>query len=471
MFGWLRGLFRGEIDGLRDENIRLKAAAASEPAAVLAGAGSGDSMLAAPVNLAAAREQLRHFKGWQYVAINAIAKRVAGQELRVGYEPTLPTGGLVTKAAANVEMLPTHPLVEAINDPNDLMVRWSLLYVTTAQLELTGRAYWWFREEDGRLQIWPLPPDWVAPDHDENKLYARWIVRPPSNPQGFTIDGDDMAYFSLPDPADNLGCISPLGAQAPAVNLDEAIQVAHTATMHNSVRPGVILTAGRLAALPGQTGPGQRPNLTPEQRKQLIHSIQAAYAGMTKYGTTAIVDGLIEAITPFSTAAADVEFTEGAKLAKSRILQSYGVHEFIVGESAPSSYAQAAAVERVFCDNVVNPLLALIGQILTGWLAPRFNGPNGVKLKVWFEPCRARDDDLEFRRWTLAANKGFVTPNEFRRAVLNLPDIAGGDELPDAGPPAIDPAAVKALAASFNPYASRANGKPIGFLETAARRG
>jgi hypothetical protein len=226
------------------------------------------------------------------------------------------------------------------------------------------------------------------------------------------------------------------------------------ATMNNSAKPGVILTAGRLPPGPGDTGPGQRPVLTPEQRNQLLNSIKTAYGSYLKFGNTAIIDGLIEAITPFSSAVTDVDYQGGSKLAKSRILQSFGVHEFIVGESAPSSYAQAAAVERVFCDNVINPVLILMGQVLTGWMAPKFQAPGGAKLKVWFEPARARDDDLDFKRWQLGANRNFVTPNEYRIAMLGLPAIEGGDELPSA-PPATDVSApsIKAMIARLgNPY-------------------
>ena len=62
-----------------------------------------------------------------------------------------------SKAAISDELqiIEQHELLDAIDDPNELMVRWTLLYVTLAGLELTGRAHWWFVEPEEYLTVQP----------------------------------------------------------------------------------------------------------------------------------------------------------------------------------------------------------------------------------------------------------------------------------------------------------------------------
>jgi phage portal protein BeeE len=470
MFGWLGGSkLRAENSRLRGELETLKAASISPPATPELVAGGGNiGPLANQPNLGAIREQLAHFKDWQYVAISAICRKIAAAELCVGYTPTSPAG-LRTKAATiQPEVLPAHPLIDAIDDPNEAMTRWQLLYVLTAQLCLTGRAYLWFRDDGASIKAYPLPPDWVSRDPDTTPFDPVWIVRPRGNPTEFRIPGEDIAYFSLPDPMDPTGAISPLAAQASAVNLSESISTAHVATMVNSCKPGMVLTVGRHAA-PGAGGvPAAsmpRYELTPEQRNQLIGTVNKAFQSMLKYGNTIILDALIESVVPFSNSATDVDFQGGAALAKARIFQAYGIHEFIVGQSVPGSYAQMAVAERVFLDTAINPLLKLIGEVLSGWLGYKFAGPNGAKLKVWFRPLIARDDELDLKRMQIAASKPNVVRVNELRAFANLPpltDDEGGDDFVGskaAESSAIDPAAVKMMIEAADPYtAPRING-------------
>jgi hypothetical protein len=83
---------------------------------------------------------------------------------------------------------------------------------------------------------------------------------------------------------------------------------------------------------------------------------------------------------------------------------------------------------QLFAEHTVNPLLELMSEVLTEWVAKRFE-PN---LVAWIDPARANDPELRLSEWKAAASLGYVTQNEFRRNVLNLPDVAGGDEFRDA---------------------------------------
>lgn len=444
MLGRFFNRWRQENEQLRAEVEMLKAAAPTDLVADTAGIGTPTSR----PNLTAHREQLRHFNGWQFVAIRAIAVRVAGQQVNVASVRGAP-GRLQTKAVGDdLEPIPDHPLVAAIDAPNPYMVRWQLMYVTVAGLELTGKAYWWIRDTNRGLEIYPLPADWMSPEHDGG-LYSRWRVRPPGVPEGLVIDNADIAYFSLPDPADPLmGAVSPLQTQARAINSDEAIQASQDIAFRAGIHPSVVVKAGRLPnAVTG--GEGMRPVLTPEQRKQLITSIRNALSGVLKHGDAAIVDGMIEDIIPWSNKPAEMDWLNSGAQTKSRILQAFGVNPIVVGEVENANRASSWVAELHFCNNVVNPLLILMGQVLTARVAPRWAGPS-ERLKVWFDLCRADDDELKLRAWQYGLTQGAVTLNEYRRHILNLPEMEGGDETKDNSPAVSEMA--KSIAAKINPY-------------------
>ncbi len=439
MFGLFRSQLRDENDSLRAELAEMRTKQAS--ADIIADAAG--SPFAGQSNLAGHKEQLNAFSGHAFTAVSAIAKRVAGQEVFVGAEPRL---RIRKHVGDNLEPLSAHPLLASIDDPNPFMVRWSLLYVTVASLELTGKSFWWLRDVGSQFEIWPLPVHWVQPIHEADSLYARWLVRPPSNPTGFELSGDEIAYFSLPDPSDPLGAKSPLSSQAKAVNADDRIQDAQTSAFENGVHPSVAIRLGEIIGPSGTKG--GRPELSDKQRQQLIQSVRKAYAGVLKRGEPIILDRLIEDVFQFSNKPSEMDFTESGKTTKSRIFEAFGVNPIVVGQVENANRASSWVAEHHFCENVINPLLMLLGQILTKSVAPRFTDGTG-RLVVWFEPCVAHDQELKLKAWQIALERGVVTPNEYRRHILNLPDADSsmGDLL--AEPQEVT---MPAQQSSFDPY-------------------
>lgn len=396
-----------------------------------AGAGglltSGAGRISSQPSLSRAVDQYEHgSKGWAYVAVRAIAQRIAGQDVFAAKltdtrqqrrKLTLPDS--MKAFGDRLEPLATHPILQAIDRPNPLMVRWPLMYFTVANLELTGRAFWWWA--DG--EIWPLPSSWVEPS---DNLRTSWKVRPTGVVEPFDVPGDDIAHFCLPDPANPFGSLSPLQSQASAVATDESIQQAQHRSFTNGNFPQLMIRAGRLPGmLPGQDG--ERPILEPEQRKELIGAIKSIYRGAVNSSEPLIIDGMIEGVERLSDKPGEMDFMESGKAVKSRILQAFGVNPMIVGEIEGANRAQAVVAEQTFCQFTINPLIDLMSQTLTAWSQLAF----GESLAVWIAPCIAHDAELELQRWETAAKLGYVSQNEFRRQLLNLPDVDGGDDFRD----------------------------------------
>ena len=174
--------------------------------------------------------------------------------------------------------------------------------------------------------------------------------------------------------------------------------------------------------MPGQTA--DMPVLEPEQRRELIQAILSVYEGAVNYNEPLIIDGMIEGVEKFTTTPQEMDFLASGDQVKSRILQAFGVNPIIVGEIAGANRAQAIVAEESFCENTVNPLIELLSESLTAWAAEFFAEP----LAAWIAPAVPHQAELDLQKWNAALRGGAVTVNEYRRNVLNLPDLPGGDE-------------------------------------------
>ena len=297
-----------------------------------------------------------------------------------------------------IDPIENHPLLAAIDDPNELMIRANLLFVTVASLKLTGRCHWWMYEFEGRLRIWPLPSHWLEP---VDALRTKWIVRPPGFAEPFELPAEDVATFALPDPGNPFGFSSPLQSQADAIGTDEAIQKSQHRAFVNGVFPGVMIRVGRLPGMPGSDTAGERPVLEPEQRKEITEAVKALYGGAMNMNAPLIIDGMIEGVDRLTNTPAEMGFLESGKATKARIFQAFGVNPLIVGETENANRAQAVVAEESFCENTLNPIIELMSQVLTGWIGPRFAGPN-EKLIVWLEPARLHDPEQTLKEWDTA---------------------------------------------------------------------
>ncbi|MCH8043485.1 MAG: phage portal protein [Planctomycetes bacterium] len=399
----------GEVDSMR---AVCKQTVASIPGDLIGAGPSPDGMNRADMSKAA--DQYRHNRGWVFASIRPIAQKIAGQPIRVGRVTGSP--GVRSKGATKPDPLPTHPILDLLANPNDLMVAWSLMYSLVASLELTGRAFLWVTERNGKREAFPLPSSWIEGSQGQATI-THWRVRPEGRGEAMSIPAAEVVYLSYPNPADPKGSISPLQAIAAAVDADEQIIASQASAFSRGLNPQFALTAG---SLPGQE---HKPHLTNTQRKALINTIRRLYSGIHKHGEPLILDAVITGIERLSDKPAEMDWMDSGKMTKARILQGFGVNPIIAGEVEGANRASATVAELHFCNYTLNPKIELISQCLTEWLSPMFGG----SLVVWIEPCQANDAELKAKKWEAGARFGVVTENEFRSEVLGLPEIPGGD--------------------------------------------
>ena len=393
-----------------------------------------------------AREQERHFAGWVYACVRVIAQRIAGQPVRVAKKASAPPSGPkmrlrtlsrfksappFVKAVANrLEPLDDHPLLAALECPNSLMSGFQLLYTVVCHLELCGQSFLYMRDADGGdlssgLEIWPLPPSWVKPVHEEGAPFASYKVRVPGSAKEIDSPGDEIARVHYPDPADPLyGAYSPLQAAALAVVTDENIQTAQQRFFVNGIMPGYAVVIGRQPGI-AEGSVGERPTLNREQRQQITVALKQAYRGAMQAGEPIILDRLIEDVKRITSTAAELDFFNSSGLTKERILQLFGVSPAAMGDVDAPNRASSAAADDHLCKNTLAPKCAMISAALTRWVAPRF----GKDVVCYVEEPRASDPDSDRADREQLAKYGAITRDELRAAAHMEPLDEGGDEL------------------------------------------
>lgn len=412
-------------------------------------------------------EQYRHYNGWVFSSIRPIAQTVARQPLRVARAKkksalTLPKStakdyvytskgpirrdraaqhmyflkhlpGSMKDYAETAELLDWHPMLEALQNPNPIMVRWALFFVTVASIELTGKAYWWVRREEtpdgkGKIEVWPVPSHWIQPIHTEQKLFSSWSIRPEGQTKPITVPLDQIVYFYTPDPSNPFSAYATLQAQARAVVADESISEAQRQSFARGIFPGYAVVMGRLPDAEGIPGQGERPTLTLEQRMQLSVAFKQLYRGVYNYDEPVILDQLVQDIKRITNTNREMDYLSSGEITKAKITQAFGVNPIVMGQVEGANRASAAAAQDNFYDLACNPKIILMSECMTAWFSALFAAPD-ERLLLFIEEAHATDPESDRLDWELLAREKAVSRNELRAGLRGLPPINGGDQI------------------------------------------
>jgi len=448
-------------------------------------------------------EQYRHFRDWVFAAIRPIAQTIAGQTIHLARRPKVgklkPTKRLPsyhkhflpTRLKGDVdhlEKIEHHPLLAAIADPNELYVQWTLMFTTVASLLLTGKCYWWFwydKKEDD-WQIWPIPSHWMFPIH-EGRFNARYELRVPGVSDPYEIDGDEVLFFSVPDPSDPLQQVSTLQTQAKAVTADEHIQTSQVSAFQRGLQPGLAIVVGETEGVLQKMGAGSggnassRPLLEREQRMQILNAVKLMHQGAMKAGEPMILDALISEVFPITNKPNEMDWMQSGQQVKTRIFQAFGVNPIIAGEVEGANRASAAAAEDHFCKYTVNPLAALMSEVISAWIGPNF-AKDGEELVVWIEPALPVDPDTKRADLAFLTGLGALTIDQILSEYGYPPLPNGGDVRPvpfnityqpneAKVTPEPDPGAGKPGMGDSKPDAGHADENPEEHVDSAGRKG
>ena len=385
------------------------------------------------------RNNYSQYRGWLYSVINALSSEGAGQPARVGrliesstdddrraiYSSSKSHSEFIqsrmskSSSRTDIELVTSGDIVDLLQHPSRIQNRWQFTYSFIANLCLTGWSYIITDHTDDGREMYSIPTTWITPKHD-NGPFSSFLLSNPKKPgvKAEELSRENVAFAFLPNPSDPLSAIAPASAQAISIRIDDYIQTSQEAFFNNGIFPSVLVTIGKMPL--GETG-GVRPRLSGSQRRQVHGAIQKAMGGIKNYGNPGILDGLIERIDRLSATQNEMGWEKSEKAIRLRILSSFAVHPFILGEEMAGSYAQAYTVMERFC-NRVNIYLDLLGLVLTNFFGEEAQEELGKDNIIWWEPCEPKDPDQVRRWWDSAARLNWVTQNEFRTKLGLPPD-------------------------------------------------
>jgi len=362
--------------------------------------------------------------GWTFAAIRPIAVRCAKQPYRVGkmvkskedkthLKKMLPDflKGQMSEDH-DMEVQKSHPLLEVLADPNEFMTEWTLKFVTAASMQLAAKAFWWMKKSKRTkygIDIWPVPAHWVEASSRKGK--SGWLITPPGASEGEFVSSDEMAYFYYPDPANPFFSRGPMDAAQPVAETSDMILAAQRATFDNIVVPTTLFITGKV---PGDDGKLERPELTTTQRNEIEQSLRQLYRPLSKHARMMVLDRIIEDVKLLNQKPMEMDFQESGTMTKEQIMQIFGVNEIVAGSVQNANRAAATVATEGFLDNVVNPLLTLMSQVINQWVMPLFS-PKDSKLILWIEEAKAMDQEGRRADLQFLANLGGLLVDEARR--------------------------------------------------------
>lgn len=382
------------------------------------------------------REQYARYTNTTFACVRPIANRLAEQSVRLGrpqkkakslkaYELSAIPICMRKELRNGFVTLDEHPFLDSIADPNELMQSYHLMFCTAASVQLTGKAYWWLvkSKRPGLLyDIWPIPSHWIEPDK-RTTTGSTYLITPFGGTDRYTVDGGDIAYFYLPDPANPFEAYSAVTAAAKDIQSEDAIKTAQKSGFDNGMGFDTAVIVGDI---PGPNGTKQRPELSPEQCEQLETRLNQLHKGPGKNRGVIILDSLISDVKPLSNKPDEMDFVGSSSSVKKSIEQVFGVNPVITGENENVNRAAALVAEETFDKNVLNPLIEMFTQVINAQVLPRFVA-KGQKLGAWIDRVEVTDPELRRMQFQLMCGFGMVTHDEVREefGLPPLPDGAG----------------------------------------------
>ena len=376
------------------------------------------------------QEAYGHFRSWVYAATTFIAQKIASQPLEAGQildasanpdvrcykQADLPLSFRKKSMRGDIEKLESHLVYDILDYPNPVQSKFEFLVMSALNLLITGESYWLSGMEDKRFEMWAIPTSWITPLH-KGGLFTSYLFQPADASTPIEVDPKNVQRTFLVDPSDPKSAVSPLQAVLPSARVDLTLQTTQEQMFARGINPNLMITVGRTKGPDGKLS-DRRPVLKGSHRRQLVRAVREIWGTTVNYGDPAIIDGLIESVHKLQATPQEMDFLQSGQIIKERIFHAYKVNDLVLG-GKEGNRAQVVAAQKNACDNAINPLIDALSCSFTSYLGPLYTIPK--RLVVFIEPCEPIDPELELRRWDIAAKNAYVTADEYRETMLDLP--------------------------------------------------
>jgi portal protein/ADP-ribosyltransferase exoenzyme len=343
-----------------------------------------------------------------------------------------------------------HPLRRLIENPNDWDTQFTHDYDIILYLLLTGVSYDWavpheFYDSNSLFpgipkELWTIPSPWVWPiggngevvskDHPfADRLVAYYELRPYGGAGGggiMRIPPNQMICYRYPSPISKVDGWAKTQLGAEWIDADDSISKSQRAQMTNGGFPSFWLKL-----------PENMEDPSDDAIARVEAKFRARHMGENRMGYPFIGAPGVEPV-PLEFPPLQMAYGEAQDQSRDRIVALFGLSLALLGLTDNQTFGSVLANLMSVCQNTVKPLLTMIGQTKTKFLASKFAQADGP-LRVWYDdPTPIDPQQLNLDLETDAKN-GWITPNEARQIRNRLPYKHGGDDPLVPGPGGLIP--------------------------------
>lgn len=377
-------------------------------------------------------EQVLHYKDWQFIAIQAWIREIAGGEAlnlgRVRKRKDYQTGkayevrkALTQKALhgprASHEFVPfddDDPMLCLFERPNELDTPYDHWAYTVLFYCLTGAAHWWVMRNAHQMpvEMWVIPTHWM-------KLITRWGGGPlgylVQSPWGasLTIPIDEVLSFYAHSPLNRYEGNSQQLAIAEWVDAYEASVRARLAQFKNGAIPNFHIALGDTFGDPDEAF-----------LRRYYSKWFARFQGEDRTNMPVITGPDVE-IKALGINPVDMAYEANESTGRDQTLAAYGVPKAIPGMEPPAD-TSGYAPQRAFTRFTINPVCKMFGERITQFLIrPTPGYEDGIG---YWDDHILDDPERKLSELTQQYDRGIITANEFRAAMGHPPYRFGGDD-------------------------------------------
>jgi HK97 family phage portal protein len=228
------------------------------------------------------------------------------------------------------------------------------------------------------------------------------------NQKEFTFTNDELIVITNPNPTNQFKPMSPIQAQAYAVDIEKYVEVYERDFFKNSARIDMALVTTE--------------DLDPEKADEIKQRWKSKYNGV--FHDVAVLDKGLTPV-PLKFTNKDFEFLNLAGWTKEKILGVYRVPESKLG-SSNTNRSGAVIADIAFNREAIQPKLILWDEEFNKEVLPTLN-PN---IEIRHQNPIPRDRELEVKEARVyLGGLPAQSINEFRDKVFNLPAVDGGDTI------------------------------------------
>lgn len=326
---------------------------------------------------------------------SACNPRAVTRDRQLRHLRSVPHVARAMTGADRIDEVTVHPLLDALDDPNEEFDRQSLLYYTGICLDVAGYAYWRMNPPAGLpVEFWPLEPHHVRPVRRKYGAGEDALIKTYTY-FAETIPAQELVRIKLVGLRDPYGPgYSPTQAAFNYAGLEDKWISIQDQLLGIGPRPGMIFSPKDAAAPIG-----------PDERARVEAELNRKYSGLGAGRLLVVSQPMVG--TPVTYPPSDVGNVEISRYDLERTANCFGVP--LAYLTSESNLANLQAAERQHGRMAVAPRGHAIAARLTRE-ARRFD----PRLVFCFDPAVGEDEEREAKIFDMKLKNGSATINEAR---------------------------------------------------------